>query len=290
MDIRVLRYFLAVAREENITRAAEMLHIAQPTLSKQLMELEEELGKQLLIRGKRKITLTEDGVLLRKRAEEIVNLVQKTKDEISSDFLEIHGEISIGGNPTESILRAASLLRKEHEGVRFQFFSGDGTAVTERLDHGSLDFAVLLPPVDTEKYDYIMLPETSDWGLLMRTDSPLAVLPSIDKDVLLSIPLVVHQRTGMQQRIALWAGADIEAFDIAATYNVVHGNSIAFAESGLGYFLAPRDLLAPELGKGICFKKLDPPLKIHYALVWKRNPLFSKAAEVYVGKIKEILS
>ena len=152
MDIRVLRNFLAVAREQNITRTAERLHIAQPSLSRQLMELERELGKPLLIRGKRKLTLTEDGALLRKRAEEIVSLMEKTQQEIASDTAEISGRIAIGGAPTEKLLRVAAALHRKHNGVCFDFYASDATDVVERLDRGSLDFAVLLEPVDTVKY------------------------------------------------------------------------------------------------------------------------------------------
>lgn len=286
MDIRVLRYFLAVAREENITRAAENLHIAQPTLSKQLMELEQELGKKLLLRGKRKVLLTEDGILLRKRAEEIVMLLEKTKSEIASGTQEISGEISIGGVPTDTVLRAASVLRGIHPNIRFRFFSGDATAVTERLDHGSLDFAILITPVDTQKYEYIPLPEASYWGLLMEKENPLAELPGITKEILCSVPLVIHQRSGLQREIALWAETEIEQLKIAATYNVVQGNAFSFVKSGLGYLLAARDLLAPDMDKNCCFRPLTPSLPIQYALVWKRYPVFGKAAEAFLEKVK----
>ena len=168
MDIRVLRYFLAVAREGNITRAAESLHITQPSLSKQLMDLEQELGKTLLLRGKRKITLTEDGILLRKRADEIVTLLEKTECEISSDTSILSGEIAVGGSPTEQILRAAASIRAKHPDVQFHFYSSDATDVTELLDHGSLDFAVLLEPVDTLKYEHITLSDASRCRRIVR--------------------------------------------------------------------------------------------------------------------------
>ena len=170
MDIRVLKYFLAVAQEENITRAAESLHIAQPSLSKQMMELEQSLGKKLLVRGKRKITLTEEGIFLRKRAEDIVSLVEKTRQEISSDFTDITGEIVIGGNAPPTLLRAVSSMQKQYPNVVFQFYSEDASDVTERLEHGNLDFASLLQPIDTVKYEYLPLPDTSIWGVLMKKD------------------------------------------------------------------------------------------------------------------------
>lgn len=155
MEIRVLRYFLAVAGEENITKAAQSLHISQPTLSKQLMDLENELGKKLLIRGKRKITLTEDGILLRKRADEIVALLEKTAHEIRADDEKIGGTVSVGGSPTVTILNAAANIRAAYPDIRFRFYSGDAIDVAERLEHGTLDFAVFLKPVDTTNYDYI---------------------------------------------------------------------------------------------------------------------------------------
>ena len=273
MEVRELRYFLAVAREENITRAAESLHIAQPSLSKQLMELERKLGKQLLIRGKRKITLTEEGVLLRKRAEEIIELVEKTEQEISYDLEEVVGEIHIGGSISKSVLSTAAQLRKEHPGIRFQFYSGDATDVSERLDHGSLDFAVMLQPIDSIKYEFLSLPDRSEWGILMT------------KDDLKSIPLIMHQRIGLQSEIAHWAGTDLENLNIAATYNVVHGSPVPFVQQGLGYFLTTRDLLAPVLDSEVCFLSLEPKLSTQLALVWKKHAVFSKAAEMFIKHI-----
>lgn len=287
MDIRVLRNFLAVAREENITRAAESLHIAQPSLSKQLIDLEKELGKQLLIRGKRKITLTEDGVLLRKRADEIVTLMEKTKQEICLDTAEISGEISIGGNPTKKVLQAAATLRKKYPGIQFHFFSSDATDVVERLDHGSLDFAVLLEPIDTTKYEYISLPDFDCWGLLMPTDCELAKKNVIQREDLCSVPLIFHRRIALQRQIALWAQTELEHMNIAATYNVINGVPSQFVKSGLGYFLTTEEHVAVEDDSDICFRPLFPRLELSYALVWKRYPLFNKASEVFLNEFRE---
>lgn len=286
MDIRILKYFLAVAREENITRAAKSLHIAQPSLSKQMMELEQELGKQLLIRGKRKISLTEEGILLRKRAEDIVMLVEKTEQEISADFKGISGEIVIGGTATKTILKAASAMRKQYPGITFQFYSGDATDVTERLDHGNLDFAILLQPIDASKYDSIRLPDSSSWGVLMKKDSSFAVFESIRKEQLLQMPLLLHRRPGLQQMIADWAKTKTESLKITATYNVVHGSPVFFVKNDLGYFLTTRDLLAPELDRSVVFKTLEPKLEVQYYLVWKRKNIFSKAARIYLEMVE----
>lgn len=281
MEIRELRYFLAVAREGNITRAAESLHIAQPSLSKQLMELEKKLGKQLLVRGKRKITLTEEGVLLRKRAEEIVGLVEKTEHEISYDPEETMGDIYIGGSSSESVLSAAAELRKNYPGIRFHFYSGDAMDVAERLDHGSLDFAVMLEPVDNIKYDFLSLPDRSEWGILMKKNDPLADKNCITEDDIKKMPLIMHQRIGLQNEIAHWAGTDLESLTIAATYNVVHGSPVCFVRQGLGYFLTTKDLLAPTLDPEVCFLPLEPKLPTQLALVWKKYAVFSNAAKVF---------
>lgn len=285
MDIRVLKYFLTVAREENITRAAESLHITQPSLSKQLMELERELGKQLLVRGKRKLTLTEDGILLRKRAEEIVALLEKTEQELSADTA-LGGKISIGGLPGKRVLSAAAKLHAEHPDVSFDFYSGDACEVTERLDHGSLDFAVLLEPVDAVKYDYVSLGDRARWGLIMPGNCELAMKPAVKREDLCEVPLIMHKRVGLQRTIEHWAQTDLEHMHIAATYNIVNGDPAAFVRSGLGYVLITDDHLPDQLGTGLCFRRLEPPLESSHALIWKRHAVLSKPAEAFLDKIK----
>ena len=286
MDVRELRYFLAVAREENITRAAESLHIAQPSLSKQLMELESKLGKQLLVRGKRKITLTKEGVLLRKRAEEIVELVEKTEQEISSDTEDIIGDIYMGGSTPPVVLKTAAKLREEHPDIRFHFYSGDAIDVSERLDHGSIDFAVMLEPVDIVKYDFYSLPEYSEWGVLMKKSDRLAKSKGITRKQLKCIPLIMHQRIGLQYDIAHWAETDIEQLNIVATYNVVHGSPVSFVQEGLGYFLTTKDMVTPLPEADVCFVPLKPALPTSVALVWKKHAVFGKAAEEFINRLK----
>lgn len=285
MDIRVLRYFLTVAREENITRAAESLHITQPSLSKQLMELEQELGKQLLVRGKRKLTLTDDGVLLRKRAEEIVALLEKTEQELSADTA-LGGKISIGGLPGKRVLQAAAELRAEHPDVSFDFYSGDACEIIERLDHGSLDFAVLLEPVDGVKYDYVSLGERARWGLIMPDNCELAMKPAIKREDLCSVPLILHKRVGLQRTIEHWAQTDLDHMNVAATYNVLNGDPAALVRSGLGYVLITDDHLPGQLGSGLCFRRLEPSLESSHALIRKRHAVLSKPAEAFLEKVK----
>lgn len=285
MDIRLLRYFLAVAREENITRAAENLHIAQPSLSKQLMELENEVGKQLLVRGKRKITLTEDGILLRKRAEEIVALLEKTEAELRSGT-SVQGEVSIGGMPTKQILSAAAEVRKAHPEVRFRFYASNATDVTEKLDHGSLDFAVLLTPVDEVKYESVVLGEFYRWGVMLPAKHISAKKSAVTREDLRSMALVMHHRVGLQHEIAVWAETEPESLNIAATYNVVNGDPSEFVRSGLGCLLTTENHITSLHDPDICFLPLDPPLLVNHALVWKRHCVMGKAAGVFLDEIR----
>ena len=286
MEIRVLRYFLAVAQEENITRAAQVLHITQPSLSKQMMELEQELGKPLLIRGKRHVTLTEEGVLLRKRAEEILALVRRTEQELTTDERQLTGTIAIGGNVQPSLLCAAAALRSRYPGVSFQFYSSDATDVTERLEHGSLDFAVLLCPIDPLKHASLQLPEASSWGALFPKEHPLAKQAVITPDIVRELPLLLHRRPGLQHEISRWAHTQPEHLHIAATYNVINGSPIPLVQSGLGILLTTRDLLTPELDSTVCFRPLEPPLTTRYALVWKQHAMHTKPAEKFLQMLR----
>lgn len=286
MDVRILRYFLAVAQEGNITRAAESLHIAQPSLSKQLMELEAELGKQLLIRGKRKVSLTEDGFLLCKRAEEIVALMEKTEQELTADSTSICGVVTVGGAIPSSVLQAAAVLRREYSGVQFHFYSGNAHTVEERLEHGSLDFAVFLAPVENEKYHAIVLKYASQWGLLLSAESEFAKKGFISRTELCQIPLVLHSRTGLQQTIAQWAGVQVEQLPIVATYNIAHGDPERFVTSGLGALLITREQLAQHLDDDVCFCPLSPTLSVQYALVWKRSMPLTKAAQAFLDVMR----
>ena len=285
MDIRVLRYFLATAREQNITRAAETLHIAQPSLSKQLMELEAELGKQLLIRGKRRITLTADGILLRKRAEEIVALLEKTEQEIASTDQDISGTVAIAGTPRQCVLEAASALHQQYSKIRFSFHVGDAPDITERLDHGSLDFIVLLDRPNRATYDAHPLPDASYWGLLMKNDDPLIQKTAITPKDLCSRPLVIAQREGIRQMLFDWAQSYADQLDIIATYNVLNGTPVPFTLYTPGLVLTIRDLLSPTIDPAVAFRPLDPPINTSHYLVWKRYPAFSPASQKYLETV-----
>lgn len=206
------------------------------------------------------------------------------------DFEELSGDIYIGGSASETILSVAADLRREYPGVRFHFYSGDAQDVSERLNHGSLDIAVMLEPVDNIKYEFVSLPDCSQWGVLMNKSDALAAKKALTKEDIKNSPLIMHQRIGLQNEIAHWAGTSTESLNIAATYNVVHGSPIPFVKHGLGYFLTARYLLAPELDTDVCFLPLEPELPTRLALVWKKHTVFSKVAEAFYDRIKNKLS
>lgn len=286
MELRVLRYFLAVAREENITHAAETLHITQPSLSKQLMELEQELGKQLFIRGKRKITLTEEGVLLRKRADEILMLCEKTEKEVAQNSDIIGGVISIGGAQSSAVAQATAQIAKMYPDVKFQFYNGDAEALTEKLDHGTLDFGILIEPIDIVKYEHLPLNETDEWGLLMRKDCRLAEKDVISPEDIQDIPLILPQRIGLQREFSLWAGIPTEQLNAIATFDILFNNPSLLVKNGLGYAFALKSLVDINESQALCFRPLYPTKKIEYGLAWKRYPVFSKAAEKFLEQLK----
>lgn len=284
MELRILRYFLAVAREENISGAAQVLHVTQPTLSRQLMELEEELGKKLFLRGNRKITLTEDGILLRKRAAEIIDLVEKTETELTTPLDSIAGDIYIGGGETDAmrlIARMAADLQENYPAIRYHFYSGNGDNVTERLDKGLLDFGIVIEPFDMKKYNYIRLPATDTWGLLMRKDSPLAEKESIRPADLQNIPIITSAQTLTGSEFSRWLGKSFEELNIVATYNLLYNASL-MVDEGFGYALCLDKLINTSGSSNLCFRPLLPEFKVNLDMIWKKYQVFSGAAEKFL--------
>lgn len=284
MELRVLRYFLAVAQEESISAAAEVLHLTQPTLSRQLMDLEAELGKPLFLRGKRKITLTEDGVLLRKRAGEIVELVEKTESELTAAEGSVSGEVCIGAGETDAmrlIARAAKALQAEHPQIRYHLYSGNADDVSERLDKGLLDFGLMIEPFDLGKYDSVKLPAADTWGVLMRRDSPLALRSCIRPEDLWGLPLLTSRQSLVQNGLSGWFRRDYGALNIISTYNLIY-NAALMVEEGLGYALTLDKLINTGGGSPLCFRPLEPGLEVGLDIVWKKHQVFSKAAEKFL--------
>lgn len=296
MELRVLQYFLAVAREQSISAAAESLHLSQPTLSTQLKQLEDELGKQLLVRGtkgSRKVTLTEEGMILRRRAEEIAELVRKTECEVSSCDKVIEGDVSIGAGESEVIrlvARAADRLHQEHPAIHYHISSGNSVFVLEQLNKGLIDFGLVYGQVDKSKYEAIELPLSDTYGVLMRKDSPLAAEEYITPEMLYDKPLILskqEERDGYP--LASWMKKDISRLNIIATYNLIYNASI-LVDEGLGYALCLDGLVNTTGDSRLAFRPLKPEVKINANIVYKRYQVFSKAAESFLYELKQVIA
>lgn len=295
MELRVLQYFLAVAREQNISAAAASLHLSQPTLSTQLKALEKELGKQLLIRGtkgSRKVLLTEEGMLLRKRAEEILELVRMTENEISLSDEVIEGDVYIGAGESDMIrifARAAKSIQHKHPDIHYHILSGNAAFVQEHLDRGLIDFGVVYGPVDTNVYSSVKIPIHDTWGVLMRKDSPLAQKNVIRPQDLLDKPLILSEQKADAWPMSNWFGQDINRLNVVATYNLVFNASL-LVEEGLGYAICFDKLVNVSGDSNLCFRPLSPEMKAEASVIWKRYQVFSKAADCFLRELKNVLS
>lgn len=291
MELRVLQYFLAVAREQNISAAAQALHLTQPTLSRQLRDLEEELGKPLMIRGSRKITLTEDGMLLRKRAEEILDLVGRTEKEIAQSDESVSGDIYIGTGETDGvrqIVKTARQLQKSYPGILFHIVSGDAVDVCERLDKGLLDFGILLGDIDKVKYNYMELPMKDTWGVLMQRSSPLAEKAAVSPQDLWDKPLILSRQVDNKSGLYRWLKKEPSELHTVATYNLIYNASL-MVDEGMGYAFT-LDKLVNTTGSSLCFRPLKPRLELGMYLVWKKSQTFSRAMELFQYQLQENLT
>lgn len=294
MEIRVLKYFLAVAQEESISKAAESLHITQPTLSRQLMELEKELQTKLLIRGKRnkKVTLTDDGKLLRARAQEIVDLANKTESEFLFDDENISGEVFIGGGETDSIRvvgKAIKELTREYPNIKYHFFSGNGEDVTEKLNKGLIDFGVFIEPIDKKEYGFIQFKQKETWGLLMPKNSPLSAKEYITPQDLLNIPILTSRQYLVKNLLSGWLGYNYEKLNVIGTYNLLYNASI-MVEEGVGYALCIDKLINLTGDSKLCFRPLQPSLEAGILIAWKKNLPLSKSSRIFLNKLQEVMS
>ena len=291
MELRVLQYFLAVTREQSISGAAESLHLSQPTLSRQIKDMEDELGKQLIIRGNRKITLTEEGMILRKRAEEILELVQKTEHEITLSNDIVAGDVYIGAGETDAVRLLAQTgknLQSEYPGIHYHISSGDTTDVLESLDKGLIDFGLLFGTVDTSKYEYLEFPMKDVYGILMRKDSPLSKKKHICPEDLCDKPLIFNRNTRDGDLLTTWLGKSISELNIAATYNLLFNASL-MVEEGLGYAFA-LDKIINTTGEGnLCFIPCEPSLNVGMSLIWKKYQVFPKASQKFLEEFHRLL-
>ena len=286
MEIRVLKYFLMVAREENITKAATLLHLTQPTLSRQLMQLEKELGVKLFHRSKHSIILTEDGMLLKRRAQEIVSLSHKTIQELSHKEDVLSGEIAIGCGETKGMLFLSEQIRKfqhEYPLVQFSIHSAIADDIKERIEKGILDIGLLMEPVDIGKYEFIRMPQREKWGILVRKDSELAEKESINPWDLTGVPLIMVKRELVKNELASWFGDYYEELQIAAVYNLIL-NAAAMVERGVGAALCFD--LGVAFYEDLCFIPLTPTLETGSVLVWKKNLTLGAAASQFISFLK----
>lgn len=289
MEFRVLQYFLAVAREESISGAAEFLHLSQPTLSRQLKVLEEELGKQLFIRGNRKITLTEEGMLLRKRAEEIVQLIQKTEDEITASDETIAGNIFIGAGETDAfqfLVEAQSALRQECPQVCFHIQSGDKITITEWLDKGLIDFGLIFGTVDPAKYEALAIPRRDTYGVLMRRDAPLAGKASIEPEDLWEEPLIVSRQEYGEGSLLPWLKREKEQLNIVATYNLLFNASL-MVKGKVGYALCLDKIINVSGSSNLCFRPFSPKVEAGMHIIWKKYQVHTKAVQKFLQKLRD---
>lgn len=288
MELRVLKYFLAVAKEGNITSAAQSLHITQPTLSKQLMDLEAEMGCQLFTRGNRKIALTDEGVFLRNRAQEIIDLADKTTSQLQSSYEDIHGSVYIGGGETEAIriiAKTIKSMKSKFPKVTFHLYSGNADDVMEKLDKGLLDFGVFIDPTDVHKYQYIKLPFYDRWGILMRKDSPIVNKEFITPEDLKTMPLLTSRQTFLDGEFSGWLGYDFRNLDLTVSYNLLY-NATLMVEEGIGYALCLDGIANTSETSSLCFKPLYPEIKAGLNIAWKKSGVLSKAAAQFIEQLK----
>lgn len=291
MELRVLQYFLAVTREQSISGAAESLHLSQPTLSRQLKEMEDELGKQLFIRGNRRVTLTEEGMILRKRAEEIMELVKKAEDEISLSDETVAGDITIGAGETDGVRLLAKVARKvqnECPLVHFHIVSGDRVTVSEDMDKGLIDFGLLFGEIDTSKYEYMRIPYKDSFGVLMRRDSPLAKKEIIMPEDLLDKPLILSRQMIHDSNIPALFHCSADKLNIVATYNLLFNGSL-MVDEGMGYAICLDKIINVSGESSLCFRPLEPRMEDSMNLVWKKYQVFTKASEKFLLKCREVL-
>lgn len=290
MEIRALRYFVEVANQGNFTVAAQALGLTQPTLSKQIMELEEELGKKLFIRGKRRTILTEAGERMFGSAQEILELADRAIKNIGVEDAEMAGELYIAGGETRKmriVAKAIKNIRDRHPGIKFHLFSGNAEAVSERLEKGLADFGVFVQPANLKGFDYINLSEKDVWGILIRKDHPLASLKGLSPDDLAGIPLICSAQDLSINEIIGWAGADTH-FNIIGTYTLLY-NAAIMAEEGVGAVLCLDGIADTSPPSNICFRPFIPKLEVNTSIAWKKGKKFSPAASAFQSEMRKLI-
>lgn len=287
MEIRILRHFLEIARAGNMSRAAETLHVSQPALSKQMKELELELGKKLFRRGSSSLSLTDEGMLLRKRAEDILDMVDKTTDEFKALDDITGGEVHIGcaeSHQIKYLARTIRLFQKSYPLFRYHLTSGNTEQVVERLDRGLIDFAVIVEPPNLSKYNYLEIPEANRWGLVLKKEDPLAAKSRIRFEDLIGLALICSEQ-GMKFDIARWCGEKADVLNLSGTVNLAYNGSV-FVKEGLGYMLTFDNLVDTGADSELCFRPLEPLLETKMFVIWKKYQVFTPIAELLLDRLK----
>lgn len=291
MELRTLSYFLAVAREQNMTEAANVLHVTQPTLSRQIADLEDELGKKLFTRTSRNTLLTEDGMHLRQRAEEILALVNQTEDELKNDTIDLSGCIRIGAGETHAMHILADLfadLHGRYPRLTVELFTGNADAVEEKLAHRLIDFALMIEPFNTEHYHFIRLPEPMRVGIVTRDDSEWAAKDGITPDDLNEMPLLVSSRQSANHYdYTQWSGGKVsaETMNIVGRFDLI-SNASHFIRTGIANAIGIDELLQLDTGH-LKFIPLKPALTFSAVIVWKKYRLLSKSSSVFLEELRK---
>lgn len=286
VELRHLRYFLMVAREGTISGAAAALHVSQPSLSRQMQELERDLGVRLFDRGSRRVTLTEPGMRLRRRAEEIVDLVGRTEDEFRLTADTLAGEVRVGGGETPAMGLLADVIAgfvDAYPLASFSLFSGNAESVSERLDSGRIDFGVFVGHADLSRYEFLQLPARDRWGAFMREDDPLAVRDRVTPSDLAGRSLILSEQASRE--MGAWFHRDLEDLDVVATYNLLY-NAALLARRGVGVVVSLEGIVDTSEGSGLAFRPLEPAVSADVFIAWKRYQSFSPAAEAFLGEIR----
>ena len=290
MELKQLKYFLAVTREQSISKAAKALYTTQPNLSRQIQNLEKEIGQQLFIRGTKKITLTETGQLLRKRAEEIIELYNQTEAELDKPFSEVKGDVYIGGGESYAmglIAQAIRLVQSDYPNVKFHLFSGDSATISERLDKGLINFGIFIEPFDLSRYDHLRLPLYDTWGVLMRKDSPLAAKERITPEDLWDKPLIRSRQSVGKNKISEWFIKPGDELNIVATGNLLYNMSL-LVEQGVGYAVSLDKIINTSGNSNLCFRPLYPELISHLDIAWKKYQVFPKHIQIFLQRLQEL--
>lgn len=284
MELRLLKYFLAIAREQNISKAAIFLNTTQPNLSRQMQMLEDEIGKPLFIRNNKKMLLTETGILLRKRAEEIIALTEQTTQELKNlDYEEIIGQINIGAGESQSLAIISHTIKQIqtiYPKIIFNFYTGDTNEIAHKLDAGLIDFGILIEPYDLEKYNHIALPRLDNWGILMHKDMPLATKEQIKVEDLWNVPLLISRHSNDNNFITNWLGKNFSELNVVATYNLIF-NAALMVKDKIGYALTLKDLYNTN-GTDLLFKPITPHLTSKLHIAWKKYAILTKPAQLFL--------